>query len=99
MKLKREVCHLKIWARPMEKNIVIDIMDDGVGMTEETAAKLHNMLRRGRELQAESYGVVSVNERIRILFGEPYGVTFESRQGEGSCFHITLPMRWEGETE
>lgn len=99
MKLKHEVCHLKIWARPTEKNIVIDIMDDGVGMTEEAAAKLHNMLRCGRELQAESYGVASVNERIRILFGEPYGVTFESRQGEGSCFHITLPMRWEGETE
>ncbi|BFL41159.1 sensor histidine kinase [Agathobaculum sp. NSJ-28] len=99
MKPKRGSCHLKIWVRPMEKNIVIDVIDNGVGMTEEASAALNNTLRHGSGPRAESYGVVNVNERIRILFGEPYGVTFESRQGEGSCFRITLPMRWEEETE
>lgn len=91
MKLKREACSLQVWARLEQGNVVIDVVDNGVGMTPERIEALRNTLQNGEGPRADSYGVVNVNERISILFGEKYGVTFESELGEGSCFRIKLP--------
>jgi len=93
MKLKRKACALRVWARQEQGNVAIDVVDNGVGMTSERIQALRNTLQNGQGPRADSYGVINVNERISILFGKEYGVTFESALGEGSCFRITLPMQ------
>ena len=37
------------------------------------------------------YGLYNVNERIRLNFGEEYGVSIESNYGEGTTVSIKLP--------
>ncbi|MNJ36312.1 Sensor histidine kinase YpdA [compost metagenome] len=37
-------------------------------------------------------GVANVNDRIRLLYGDEYGVTITSRIGEGTRIRITLPL-------
>lgn len=93
MKLKRGTSHLDVRAYEMNGSLHIDVEDNGAGMTPERIEALRNMLQKRGGLRAESYGVRNVHERITILFGEEYGVTFESKQGEGSCFHIRLPFQ------
>ena len=92
MKLKRELCHLKIWAGERDGHVVIDVIDDGVGMTPDSAQALRMSLQSGMSGgQANGYGVVNVNERIQIMYGHFFGITFETVLGEGCTFHITLP--------
>lgn len=59
------------------------VVDDGVGMdaTQLTA-----------EGQGSGYGVHGVDQRIRLLHGEPYGVTVFSDLGVGTSVLIRLPL-------
>ncbi len=102
MKQKHDRCNLLVWVRSQGQDLLIDVQDNGVGMTPERAEALRNTLYNRHGLHSDSYGVVNVHERINILFGEKYGITFESRLGEGCCFHITLPMQrkedWQDES-
>ncbi|NLK73873.1 MAG: histidine kinase [Clostridiales bacterium] len=61
------------------------IKDNGVGITSEGCDKiLHNKPEGG-------FGLYSVNHRIKLIFGEEYGVTILSQLGEGTEVEILMP--------
>ena len=67
------------------------VRDNGLGMTKEQVDSLltenaHVSSRRGSGI-----GVKNVNERIRLYFGEHYGLTIESEPDEGTTIRIHLP--------
>lgn len=78
----------------------IRISDDGMGMTEEKLKLLNEKMRRLTldDVQEPENGrkggiaLVNVNNRIKLLFGEEYGITFYSREGAGTDVLITLPL-------
>ena len=71
---------------------VMTVRDNGLGMTEETVEKLlsgkepHAPSRRGSGI-----GVRNVHERIRIYFGEAYGLSIVSEPDEGTEVTIRMP--------
>ena len=71
---------------------VMTVRDNGLGMTEETVEKLlswdqpHAPSRRGSGI-----GVRNVHERIRIYFGEDYGLSIVSEPDEGTEVTIRMP--------
>lgn len=62
------------------------IEDDGAGMTPECLLKLNS-----RNTEA-GFGIYNVSERIRLAYGEEYGVTVESILGKGTKICICIPM-------
>lgn len=73
------------------------IRDNGLGMTGEQVRSLlsehpHVTSRRGSGI-----GVKNVNERIRLYFGEQYGLLIESEPDEGTVIRIHLPAVPYGE--
>ncbi|WP_052377991.1 cache domain-containing sensor histidine kinase [Robinsoniella sp. KNHs210] len=67
--------------------IVFEVMDDGRGIEPEQLFKLQNSLD-----QAEGgYGLKNVNVRIRLNYGEDYGVFIESEAGFGTKVRIEVP--------
>jgi two-component system LytT family sensor kinase len=60
----------------------IQVDDDGLGMSEEKLVKL---------LEGPGIGVANVNERLRVLFGENYRLSVESKLGEGTRTEVELP--------
>ena len=60
----------------------------GVGIAEDRLEELRRELREGTA--GKSYGLINVNNRIRLLYGEGAGVTVESRKGQGTCVRIVL---------
>ena len=38
-----------------------------------------------------SYGVKNVHARLQLMFGEAYGLSYESKEGEGTCVTIRFP--------
>ncbi|NBH74027.1 sensor histidine kinase [Clostridiaceae bacterium] len=82
----------------------IRISDDGMGMAEEKLKHLNEKLRRLSldEVQEEGgkkggIALINVNNRIKLLFGEEYGIIFYSREGAGTDALITLPLVRETE--
>lgn len=74
-----------------EGNVVcITIEDDGVGMDEET---LYHVLDGSIRSRGSSYGIKNVNARIRIMFGEEYGLFYDSKKGEGTKITLRFPAR------
>lgn len=84
--------------------IRIEIMDNGKGMTEDEIRKLTQYVKEsgGHALHARQVvsegrrrvpiGLRNVVRRISLLYGEPYGVTIESKPEAGTCVRLTLPL-------
>ncbi|MEK4293871.1 cache domain-containing sensor histidine kinase [Paenibacillus sp. FSL R5-0914] len=68
-------------------DIILSIIDDGMGMSRET---LHTLLD---DKPGRGYGISNVDRRIKLRFGEHYGVTVFSRLGIGTTVQIRLPQK------
>jgi two-component system sensor histidine kinase YesM len=77
-----------------EGNIVITVADNGVGMEEEKAAVI---LDDGGEEAAHSdnhthIGLKNVDRRIKLYYGQQYGLSVASVPGSGTTVRAVLPM-------
>lgn len=77
-----------------DHNILIEIEDNGIGMTEE---KLQTITHRiNHPLEGEfpkqgGYGMINVQQRLRLFYGSPYGLRIESKDQEGTKCTILIP--------
>ncbi len=67
------------------------IRDNGLGMTEEQVSRLLSDHPYVVSSRGSGIGVKNVNERIRLYFGEAYGLCIESEPDEGTRILIHLP--------
>lgn len=81
----------------ISKRLLLVVSDNGVGMKEEKLRKLNKKLGRIQLEETEATGktggiaMVNVNNRIKLLFGENYGIHFYSTDGLGTEVEISLP--------
>jgi two-component system sensor histidine kinase YesM len=79
-----------------EGEILIRIRDNGKGMGPEELARLRSALesRDGGALSPEgrrSVGLFNINNRIKLMFGDGYGLSIDSRENGGTWVSILLP--------
>lgn len=80
-----------------EKRLLIRVSDNGIGMPQETLNRINRRMTE-RSIRGKSQGgiaVGNVNNRIKLLFGDAYGVTVFSTQDVGTDVEITLPRTSE----
>jgi len=87
LKVKGETGSLRITGKRTEQGIVLTVEDNGVGMTQDTSEMLLQNNPEGH------FGVYSVNHRIKLIFGQEYGVNVHSVEGEGTRIDIILPAK------
>jgi two-component system sensor histidine kinase YesM len=70
--------------------ICLTVEDNGNGMTGE---ELDNLLSEDEKVpkHGSGVGVINVHNRIRLLFGQRYGITAESEPDEGTTITVHLP--------
>ncbi len=91
-KPKAEKGMLSISGDLEDDNIVFTISDDGAGMDEDTLAALNSSLCSTVYTGSGSHiGLANVNKRIKIIFGEAYGLSVDSRPNAGTSVRITIP--------
>ena len=79
----------------------ITVEDNGHGMDEETVRRITERLDQPETEEGDHYsiGLSNVHKRIRILFGEPYGLTIRSEPGVKTSIRILMPARSKEELE
>ena len=73
-----------------ENRILLQVIDNGIGMSQED---IQSMYRKDRTSEkGGGIGVLNVDTRIKLHFGEPYGLHFESELGKGTTVNVWLPV-------
>lgn len=80
---------IRIFSRRQKEDLVCEIIDDGDGMPEEAVDQLLNVDSRRH---FSGIGIPNVHERLRIMYGEAYGVTIHSVEGQGTSVLIRMPF-------
>ena len=89
-----------------EKRILeITVMDNGVGMDQAALDQIQELLAGDEpgiknEYNWQSIGMKNVHDRIRLLYGEEYGIRVTSTVGVGTMVRLLMPVtEREGQTD
>ena len=96
---KKENGIIEIRMELFENDLHIDVIDNGVGIEEQKLIELNKDLTRvsvgaiveDRRSQHDGIALKNVCRRIKLLFGEQYGVRLSSIVGVGTRVEITFP--------
>jgi len=88
--------HIEINIYEKDHNLIFSIMDDGVGIVESKVVALNEMLS-SKEQQTSNYGIgiFNVSERIKLTYGDQYGIKIMSQEGKGTKVDVTQPLIYE----
>lgn len=94
--------HITITARREQDDIYIRIMDDGGGISENVLEEIRTSLNAPactfKDQSVKIYGVKNVHDRIRLTYGNGYGLSIQSEIDEGTAVTIKIPYRKEDNT-
>lgn len=95
---KIDPCRIRLTVREAREHpngLEIRIEDDGPGMTREFLEEL----KRGKvRTRGKGIGLSNIAERIKLTFGEEWGIRVESEPGQGTAVRLLIPYR-KGEDE
>ncbi|WP_213652786.1 sensor histidine kinase [Paenibacillus sp. J23TS9] len=87
LKEKGSFGHITIEGRKQDETMELVVQDDGVGFL----PKQLEWFKKGHE-SSETFGLKSVDERIRLYFGDRYGIHIHSNRGEGADITVRIPL-------
>lgn len=73
-----------------QNNLIIQISDDGIGIEKEVLPLI--LKENNLQTKGSGYGLKNINQRIKVLYGESYGLSFTSNYSFGTTVEITLPV-------
>ncbi len=90
IKMQREKGSIIIKGRDFVDRVSITVSDTGAGMTKERLDELNQTLSGGQKL---GFGLRTVDERIKLFFGDEYGIKISSQEGKGTDITIIIPKQ------
>jgi two-component system sensor histidine kinase YesM len=84
---------IKITAEREGEDLIVKAIDNGAGMTEEQVKTLNRTLEDNDS--NVGYGVRNVHRRIKLFFGSPYGLYYESNEYGGVTVNVRLRFNSE----
>lgn len=85
---------IRIHAYEKDKCLCIDVRDDGIGIPEEKIPELLNHSEKLKGDQMSSIGMPNVDRRLKLIYGEEYGLSVESRVGEYTQITVRIPLEY-----
>lgn len=90
LKQKADKGMLEIKGYQDNDTVKIEVIDDGTGIGEELIARI---LNKSPNLHKNSdFGLYSVHSRLKLLYGEQYGIRIESKVNEYTKVTVILPV-------
>ena len=82
--------HITVTVKKTEDMIVLSVKDDGMGMTPGRVEEINKMFTSG--VQTVGFGLFNVNQRLKCAFGEKYGLSLTSVEGEWTEVFVYHPI-------
>jgi two-component system sensor histidine kinase YesM len=83
---------LEISAKRQDEDVVIEVEDNGCGMSEETLRKIWTDEGNNRDTMRK-IGISNVRKRLKAMYGENCSFTIESEEGKGTRVRIRIPYQ------
>lgn len=93
VKLKRSGGEIQVTAQAEDGMLLLRVWDDGAGISGEHLAELRQGQGRPREEKRGGFGLSYIAERIRLAYGDPYGIQIDSQEGVFTQVTICLPAQ------
>lgn len=93
---------VRITVENSDKTLFLRVRDDGIGIPAARVTWLNEQFAKGSEATEQQRGGIAlrnVNSRIRLMFGEAYGLHLFSAEGVGTECCVTLPLLLEERTQ
>jgi two-component system sensor histidine kinase YesM len=99
--LKKDAVTIRLTAYFQNDDLVIKVNDDGIGLTGEQIQEIETQINSKNPGLSEQphfdkvnkgYGLRNVHQRLRILYGDNYGLFIDKEVSEGSSFMLKLPV-------
>jgi len=87
---------VRVIVESSDRTLFLRVRDDGVGIPEEQVERLNEQFEEGTATGQQRGGIAlrNVNSRIRLMFGEDYGLRLFSAVDIGTECCVTLPLRF-----
>lgn len=83
---------ISIRAFQRDLGLIVEIEDNGVGMSREEVERLNADMNEKYVLREEHIGIRNVNQRIRLLLGDEARIEVQSQENVGTKVIFYLPM-------
>ncbi|MBU3112774.1 sensor histidine kinase [Clostridium lacusfryxellense] len=84
------VCKITIKSQKHKDFIEIIVSDNGIGMTEEFLRELELGVNKSR---STGIGIKNIDERIKLFFGDEFGLTVKSELNKGTTVIVRIPYK------
>ncbi len=93
IKMLRARGKITVTGEIMNEIICFHVIDNGIGMDEEELTALRKEIEMPGSEQSTGFGLANVNKRIKLNYGNTYGLDIHSKKGEGTDTIIRIPAR------
>ena len=95
IKNKRGIGKIMITGKREKDSFVLVVEDNGAGMSRERLEAVRKGMNQKSQTEKDIYALYNVNERIRLNFGQKYGLSIDSVLGEGTTVQVMLPFTYQ----
>lgn len=99
LELKEDQGLLKIYAQTAGDDLEIVIEDNGLGMEQNALENIQAIIEKGKEGESgadQRIGLLNVHQRLKLYYGEQYGIKISSVLNAGTKVIIMLPVQTGG---
>ncbi len=105
--MESSIVHMHLTASTQEDDMLLSLRDDGKGMTKQRMEWIERQMYMHKSYESmdaeeksyfgevkKGFALRNVHQRIRLLYGEPYGLYLDKTVKQGVLFTIRLPIHW-----
>ncbi|BCJ93947.1 histidine kinase [Anaerocolumna cellulosilytica] len=92
VKEKRGKSAITIQCYKQEKNIILAVSDNGIGINTDKLRTIKEGLVGSKH---DGFGLTAVHERIKLYFGDSFGLKIASAYGTGTTVTVTIPENFQ----
>lgn len=73
-----------------DKDLLIIVQDDGIGITEENLKKLKEKITLSSSEHTKHIGLQNINQRVKLFYGQKYGLKITSSKSIGTIIELRI---------
>jgi len=92
IKEKEGKSYIKIRFDNTDDQLRISVIDNGLGISHDKLIQIRRNLNEEGDF-SEHIGLFNTNKRLKLAYGEQYGISIRSKPGSGTVIYIRIPLR------